>query len=145
MRPPRGRAATGAVVIRRPVHDVYRFYRDFANLPRFLGDVVAVVPVADGSYRWVVAGPFGTRVTMLITVTEERADRLLRYRTSGPPLLRGRWQLTFAPAGGGTRVTERLVVPLGPLGRAGLALVGKHPAREVADNLTALKNLLEAP
>jgi uncharacterized membrane protein len=52
---------TGEAVIRRPVHVVYDFYRDFANLPRVLGDVVAVEQVAGMTYRWTVAGPLGTR------------------------------------------------------------------------------------
>jgi uncharacterized protein YndB with AHSA1/START domain len=33
------------VTIRRPVEEVFAFYRDFRNLPRFLGDVVAVEPI----------------------------------------------------------------------------------------------------
>src|SRR3954471_11869025 len=53
---PRAAAVTGEVVISPPVQHVYAFYRDFANLPRFLGDVVAVEHVDDRSYRWVVAG-----------------------------------------------------------------------------------------
>jgi uncharacterized membrane protein len=138
------RQPTGVVVIRRPVHEVYGFYRDFANLPRFIGDIAAVAPVADRTYRWVVAGPFGTRIPLRVRITDERVDHLIRYRSCGPPLLRGRWELSFDADGGDTRVTERLVVPLGALGPAALALIGKHPDREVAANLTALKRLLEA-
>ena len=33
---------TASVVIRRPVREVFGFYRDFTNLPRFLGDVMEV-------------------------------------------------------------------------------------------------------
>jgi hypothetical protein len=40
-------------------------------------------------------------------------------------------------------VREQLVVPLGAIGRAVLALIGKFPDREVAANLTRLKQLLE--
>jgi uncharacterized membrane protein len=136
---------TGEVVIRRPVHDVYSFYRNFTNLPRVLGDVVAVEQVAGMTYRWIVAGPLGTRVPMTVTVTDQRVDQLIRYQTGGPRPLRGRWELTFAvdTGSGGTRVREQLVVPLGAIGRAVLALIGKFPDREVAANLTRLKQLLE--
>jgi hypothetical protein len=140
-----GDTVTADVVIRRPLQDVYRFYRDFANLPAFLGDVVAVQQVADKTYRWVVAGPFGSRIPLTVTITEERVDRLIRYQTSGP-LPHGRWELSFAPESdaGGTRVREQLVIPLGVIGRAALALIGKFPHREVATNLTMLKQVLEA-
>jgi uncharacterized membrane protein len=143
--PPLGHTATGEVVIRRPVHDVYGFYRNFANLPLFLGDVVAVEQRTDTITRWMVTGPLGTRTRMTVTVTEQRLDQLLRYRTGGPGPLGGRWELTFAvdTDTGGTRVRERLVVPLGALGSAVLAVIGKFPQREVTANLTRLKQLLE--
>ena len=127
-----GDTVTGEVVIRRPVQDVYRFYRDFANLPAFLGDVVAVRQITDTTYRWVVTGPFGSRLPLTVTITEERVDRLIRYRTTGP-LPHGRWELSFTAGtdARSTRVREQLVIPLGVVGRAVLALIGKFPAREV--------------
>jgi uncharacterized membrane protein len=137
-------AVTAEVWIRRPVQDVYRFCRDLTNLPRYLGDVVAVEQLTDTTYRWTVAGPFGVRVPMTITVTEQRVDELIRYRSGGPPLLRGRWELAFAADAGGTRLRERLVVPLGGIGRVPLAAIGKFPDREVVANLARLTRLLES-
>ena len=136
---------TGEVVIRRPVQVVYSFYRDFTNLPRVLGDVVAVEQVAGTTYRWIVAGPLGSRLPMTVTITDQRVNELIRYQTGGPGPLRGRWELAFAvdAGSGGTRVREQLVVPMGAIGRAVLALIGKFPDREVAANLTRLKQLLE--
>ena len=143
---PRAEAVSGEVVIGRPVRDVYAFYRDFANLPRFLGDVVAVKHVDDRSYRWVVAGPLGARLTLTVTIAEERVDELLRFQTRGPAPLRAQWRLDFAADhdGRATRVREQLTMPLGALGRSVLALIGKFPDREVRDNLNRLKQLLES-
>jgi uncharacterized membrane protein len=137
---------TADVVIRRPVHVVYSFYRNFTNLPRFLGDVVAVEQVTDTTYRWVVAGPLDIRLPVTVTITEQRVNQLIRYQTWGPTPLRGRWELAFAvdTDSGGTRVREQLVVTLGAVGRAMLAVIGKFPGGEVAANLTRLKQLLEA-
>ena len=136
---------TGDVVIRGPVRVVYGFYRDFTNLPRILGDVVAVEQITGTTYRWIVAGPLGSLLPMTVTITEQRVNQLIRYQTGGPRPLRGRWELTFAvdTDSGGTRVREQLVVPLGAIGRAVLALIGKFPDREVTANLTRLKQLLE--
>ena len=136
---------TGEVVIGRPVQVVYGFYRNFTNLPLVLGDVVAVEQVAGTTYRWIVAGPLGTRLPMTVTVTDQRVNERIHYQTGGPGPLRGRWALAFAidAASGGTRVREQLVVPMGAIGRAVLALIGKFPDREVAANLARLKQLLE--
>jgi uncharacterized membrane protein len=79
--------------IHRPVAEVYAFYRDFRNLTRFLGDVIAVEPLRQQRSRWTI------------------------------------------------RETIRL--PLGWIGRATLAAIGKHPAREVSANLHRLKELME--
>jgi uncharacterized membrane protein len=141
-----GGTVTGEVVIRRPVRAVFGFYRDLTNLPRFLGDVVAVEAVGETTYRWTVAGPFGTRVPMTVCITEQRDDELIRYQTCGPAPLRGRWELAFAAdtGTGGTRVRERLVVPLGAVGLGLLAVIGKFPGREVTADLARLQRLLEA-
>jgi uncharacterized membrane protein len=89
--------------------------------------------------------PFGARVPVTVTVTEQQVNQLIRYQTCGPTPLRSRWELAFAvdTGAGGTRVREQLVVPLGAIGRAVLAVIGKFPDRDVAANLTRLKQLLE--
>jgi hypothetical protein len=49
------------VTIQRPVAAVFGFYRDFTNLPRFLGDVMAVDVIDATTTRWTIQGPFGRR------------------------------------------------------------------------------------
>ena len=46
-----------SVTIQRPVEDVFKFYRDFKNLPRFLGDVMATEHIGPATSRWTVQGP----------------------------------------------------------------------------------------
>ena len=51
-----GDAVQATVTIRRPVEEVFAFYRDFRNLPRFLGDVMAVEQTGPATSRWTVRG-----------------------------------------------------------------------------------------
>jgi uncharacterized membrane protein len=134
------------VTIHREVADVFRFYRDFRNLPRFLGDVIAVEVIDACRSRWTIQGPLGIRVSWTIRVTEERADELIRYETVTAPTLKTCWEIRFAagPVPGLTQVHELMSVPWGRAGRAALALIGKFPAAEVASNLRRLQELLEA-
>jgi len=143
--PPDKKAIEATVSIRRPVEDVFSFYRDFRNLPRFLGDVMAVVPIGPTTYRWTIQGPLGIRAAWTIRVTEERPNRLVRYQTVAPPGLRTCWEIQFAPApqSGETIVREVMRPPLGRLGRLALALIGKFPAAEMASNLRRLKQVME--
>ena len=133
------------VSIRRPVEEVFSFYRDFTNMPKFLGDVMAVEPIGPTISRWTIQGPLGIRGSWLIKVTQERANELIRYETVAPPGLRTSWEIHFnsgsEPAQ--TQVREILKPPLGRLGRAALAIIGKFPDEEVSSNLHRLKQLME--
>ena len=134
-----------SVVIERPVADVFGFYRDFANLPRFLGDVMAVERTGPATFRWTIEGPLGIRMRSAIRLTEERTNELIRYETGTVPGMRTDWAVHFTPAPGPdrTEVHEVLTMPFGKLGRTALALVGKPPGEEVAANLRRLKQVLE--
>jgi uncharacterized membrane protein len=134
-----------SVTIRRAVEDVFRFYRDFKNLPGFLGDVMAIKQIGPATSRWTIQGPLGIRVSWTIKVMEERTNELLRYETVTLPGLRTYWEIYFAPGpeAGETKVREVMKAPLGRLGRAALALIGKFPTEEVASNLHRLKQVLE--
>jgi uncharacterized membrane protein len=133
-----------SVTIQRPVEKVFGFYRDFKNLPSFLGDVMAIEQTGPATSRWTIQGPLGIRAHWTIHVTEERADNLIRYETVSAPGLRTCWEIYFAaPREGETEVREVMKAPLGRLGRAALALIGKFPAEEVSANLHRLKQVME--
>jgi len=134
-----------SVTIQRPIERVFGFYRDFKNLPSFLGDVMAIDQTGPVTSRWTVQGPLGIRAHWMIRVTEERTNRLIRYETVASPALRTRWEIHFAQGSeaGETEVREVMKAPLGKLGRAALALIRKFPAEEVSSNLRRLKQLME--
>jgi uncharacterized membrane protein len=138
-------AIEARVTIERPIGDVFSFYRDFRNLPRFLGDVTTIEPLDDATYRWTIVGPLGVRVKWTVKVTEEDANELIRYETMSSPGLRTYWEIHFAPGSeaGQTEVREVMRTPLGPFGRAALALIGKFPLQEMRSNLHRLKEVME--
>lgn len=140
-----GEPIEASVVIGRSREEVFAFYRDFSNLPRFLGDVMKVDRIGRGASRWTIQGPLGVRIGWTVRVTEERANELIRYETVSLPLLKTRWDIFFttAPGESGTVVREVMTAPLGGVGRAALGLIGKYPDKEVAANLNRLKQLLE--
>jgi uncharacterized membrane protein len=143
--PQAGNAIEASVQIKRPVGEVFNFYRDFRNLPRFLGDVMAVEPTGPATSRWTIQGPLGVRARWTIKVTEECANALIRYETDTAPGLRTYWEIHFRPGSDSreTIVREVMRPPLGRLGRVALALIGKFPAGEVRANLHRLKQVME--
>lgn len=138
-------AVEASVAIRCPVAEVFEFYRDFRNLPRFLGDVMATDQTGPATWRWTVQGPWGIRVKWTVKVTEERTNEFISYETIPLPGLRTTWAIYLSPASepGTTEVREVMQTPLGRVGRAALALMGKPPAGEVPANLRRLKEVME--
>ena len=133
------------IIVQRPVDRVFRFYRDFQNLSSFLGDVTAIEQIDPATFRWTVQGPLGIRAHWTVRVTEERPNELIRYETVTLPGLRTYWEIHFGPGSEAseTEVRELMKAPLGRLGRAALALIGKFPAEEVSSNLHRLKQVME--
>jgi uncharacterized membrane protein len=119
-------AIEASVQIGRPVVEVFNFYRDFRNLPRFLGDVMAVEPTGPATCRWTIQGPLGVRARSIIKVTEERANALIRYETDASPGLRTYWEIHFRP-GSDTRETIVREVMRPPLGRLGRVVLEVAP------------------
>jgi uncharacterized membrane protein len=140
-----GHAVEAAVTIRCPVEEVFQFYRDFQNLPRFLGDVIAIKHTGPATSRWTVQGPLGVRVKWTARVTGERTNEFISYETVPLPGLKTTWRVFFSPVPGAgtTDVREVMNTPLGRLGQAGLALIGKPPSGEVPANLRRLKEVME--
>jgi len=70
-----------SVTIQRPVDEVFTFYRDFKNLPGFLGDVMRVEQIGPTTSRWTIQGPLGIRANWTVKVTKERTNELISYET----------------------------------------------------------------
>jgi uncharacterized membrane protein len=106
---------------------------------------MAIDQISPATSRWTIQGPLGIRAHWTVRVTEEQANELIRYETVTSPGLRTYWAIYFAPGreAGETTVREVMKAPLGRLGRAALALIGKVPAEEVSSNLHRLKQVLE--
>ena len=133
------------ITIKRPVTEVFGFYRDFKNLPSFLGDVMAIEPTGPATSRWTIEGPFGIRAHWTIEVSEVRENELIRYETVTSPPTKTYWYIYFAlgPEPGETQVREVMKAPGGRLVRDALALIGKYPAQEVLANLHRFKQVME--
>ncbi len=141
-------AVERAVTIARPVSDVYGFWRELDNLPRFMRHLESVRVGPGGRSHWVARGPAGRRVEWDAEVTEEWRDRRLAWRSlpGGDVEHAGRVDFEPAPAGRGTVVRVRLAyrAPGGKPGALLARLLGAEPARQVADDLRRLKRVLEA-
>ena len=134
-----------SVTINAPAEDLYRFWRDFENLPRFMSHLKSVTVIDAKRSHWVAKGPAGTDAEWDAEIINEVPNELIGWRSVDGVNLRNAGSVHFT---GGARGTEVKVVlryepPAGVLGAAVAKIFGRDPAYEVQEDLRALKQLVE--
>jgi len=134
------------VRVSRPPEELYRFWRNLENLPRFMDHLESVQIRDDLHSRWVARGPAGSRVEWDAVIHNEIPGELLAWRSLPGSEVDHAGSVHFEPAGEGTavRVVLRYDPPAGKLGAAVARLFGEDPDTQVADDLRRLKQLMEA-
>jgi uncharacterized membrane protein len=142
----RGVTVTNAVTVDKPRDEVYRFWRDFKNLPRFMVNVEDVAPRGEGRTHWKGKGPFGRTVEWDAEIVEDRPNELLAWRTIGGGVGNaGTVRFEPAPGDRGTEVTVELEYqpPGGPVGATVAKLLSPVPSEMNAQNLRRFKQVME--
>ena len=137
-----------AVTIERPAGELFAFWRDFANLPRFMDDLQEVTVGADGRSHWVAKARVGAAIAWDSEIIDETADEMIAWRTLVDTEVTNEGRVRFTPATGnrGTVVTVTLRY-LPCQGRAGAVvarMVGDGPDQQVCGDLRRFKALMEA-
>src|SRR2546423_8619905 len=70
-----------AVTIERPRSEVYSFWRDVENFPRFMKHLITVRRFDDRYSHWVAKGPLGRKVAWDAEIINEIPDRLIAWRS----------------------------------------------------------------
>jgi uncharacterized membrane protein len=135
-----------AITINRPAEELYRFWRDFRNLPRIMSHLESVHVTGDGRSHWKAKAPAGMTVEWDAEVTEDRPNELLAWRSVGGQVDNaGSVRFVPAPGGRGTEVhvTLRYDPPGGVLGKWVARLFGESPEQHVFDDLRHFKQVME--
>ncbi len=128
-----------------PVGEVFAFWTDYQNFPRFMHNV-REVRVQDDRSHWVVAGPAGVPVQWDAELVELVPDSLLKWRSLGNSAVKHEGWVRFEANGdGGSRVTIWLsyVPPGGAFGHAVATLFGADPKSEMDSDLLRMKTIIE--
>ena len=141
----RGILVREAVTINKPVADVYRFWRDFENLPQFMKHLDSVAGREAGISHWVARGPAGTKVEWDARIVNEIDTKVIGWQSLEGSTISTAGSVNFDETSHGTRVTVRLQYnpPAGKLGAAVAWLFGEEPSMQVREDLHRLKQLLE--
>jgi uncharacterized membrane protein len=136
------------VTINRPVDEVYRFWRNFENLPRFMHHLLSVTVYDERCSHWVARAPAGRTVEWDAEIVDEAVNERIGWRAVANADVEHAGTVTFSPAPGdrGTEVRVMLhyAPPAGRLGTALATVFGEAPAQQIGRDLRTFKQVMEA-
>ncbi len=134
--------------INKPPEEVFRFWRNFENLPKFMSHLESVQPNGSRYSKWVARGPMGAKVSWDAEITDERENEWIVWRSMPGSTVRNSGSVQFrrAPGNRGTEVTVAMEYePLaGSAGKFIAGLLGAAPENAVREELRRFKQLMEA-
>jgi uncharacterized membrane protein len=137
-----------AITVNKSAAEVYRFWRDFENLPRFMTHLIDVDTTTDGRSRWVAKGPLGLKLEWDAEIVTDTPNQVIGWKSlDGADVdTAGSVHFNELPNGRGTevRVTLKYDPPAGKVGTAIAKLVGQSPEAQIKADMRRFKQIMEA-
>ena len=139
--------AQASCIVNRQPDEVYRFWRDFRNLPRFMNHLESVEEMGEGRSHWVAKGPAGMRVEWDAMIVADDPGRVITWRSLENSDVDNAGAVRFesAPGGRGTiiKVNIQYNPPGGVVGSTVAWLFGEEPNQQLDDDLRRFKQVME--
>jgi uncharacterized membrane protein len=136
-----------AITIDKSPDELYRFWRHFENLPRFMAHLKSVQSLDHRRLHWAARAPLGMTAEWDAEITEERDNEFIAWRSLEGSRIPNQGCVRFrrAPGGRGTEVHITLAYrpPLGKLGATVAKLFGEEPTQQLDEDLRRFKCLME--
>ena len=141
----RGIHVEHSVTINRPVNELYRFWRNFENLPKFMQHLESVAMREEGVSHWVAKGPAGIRVEWDARIINEIENRVIAWQSLRGSTIATAGAVNFDETERGTVVHVHLQYnpPGGKLAAAVAYMLGEEPNLQVQEDLRTFKRLME--
>jgi uncharacterized membrane protein len=139
-----------AVTVNLPREQLYRIWRNFENLPRFMKHLQRVdVDESTGGKRshWVAKAPFGREIMWDAEITENRENEFIAWRSLPGSIVGNTGSVRFidAPNTLGTivHVSMQYNPPGGSLGAVIARIFGEEPGQQLRNDLRNFKMMME--
>jgi uncharacterized membrane protein len=143
----RGVNVEAAVKIYRPQQEVYAYWRNLENLPKFMDHLVEVRDIDGRRSHWVAKGPLGVHVEWDAEIIKDVPPELISWKTvdNADVVSAGSVWFKQAPGDHGTIVRVRMQYdpPAGKLGATVAWMLGDDPQTAIEEDLQRFKQLLE--
>ena len=144
----RGIRVEKTVLINATPEELYEFWRNFENLPRFMDHLESVDVLDRTRSRWVAKGPANIDAAWEAEIVNEIPNELIGWRSVDGSRVDNAGSVHFDRARGGRGTKVKVVLrydpPAGKLGAAFAKMFGEDPAVQVEEDLERLKQLIES-
>ena len=136
-----------SITINRSIYELYKFWRNFENLPKFMDGLESVTKIDETRSHWVAVGPGGKKVEWDAEIYNDKEAELIAWRSLSGSDIANAGSIHFTPAPDGRGTYLKVVLNYNPPGGKAAALFaklfGKEPGQLVEQNLKRLKQLIE--
>ena len=138
-----------SVIIDRPVSELYSYWRDFTNLPNFMGHLKAVTKKDEAGKvtHWVANAPLELGVEWDAEIIKEEPDSLIAWNALDNADIDNcgfvRFQRATGDRGTQVKVVLEYQPPGGALTNVIAKLFGESPQEQIGDELNRFKQLME--
>jgi uncharacterized membrane protein len=136
-----------SITVWRQPEEVYNFWHNFENLPRFMNHLDAVQTIDARRSHWVAKGPAGRKVEWDAEIIDDRPNELISWRSieGSDVWTAGTVRFVRSPDGQGTEVHVHLhyAPPGGVLGMTVAKLFGEEPSMQLKEDLLRFKQVME--
>jgi uncharacterized membrane protein len=135
-----------SITIDRPAEELYRFWRNFENLPQFMDHLESVQVIDDLHSHWVAKAPAALKAEWDAEIINDLPNELIGWRSREGSDVPNAGSVHFEPAARGrTKVTVIMKYdpPAGPVGEAVAKLFGESPSQTVRAELLRFKEIMQ--
>jgi uncharacterized membrane protein len=137
-----------STTIDRPAPELYRIWRDFEDLPKFMQHLESVHANDGSRSHWVAKGPLGKSLEWDAEIITDRTDEVISWRSLPGSQVDSAGSVRFSPApqGRGTevRVHFNYDPPAGSTGAALAWFLGESAQQQVENDLQRFKAFMES-
>ncbi|HYP08372.1 MAG TPA: SRPBCC family protein [Bryobacteraceae bacterium] len=134
------------ITINKPIGDLYAFWRDLCNLPKFMDHLQTVKVINDRVSRWTAKGPAGINVEWDAEIVNDIPEKVIGWRSLEGSDVDNGGSVRFDSLGANStlvRVSLQYNPPAGQLGEWVARLFGEDPKKTIAEDLQRFKELME--
>lgn len=135
-----------AVTINKSPTELYNFWHNFENLPKFMNHLESVKVLDEKRSEWTAKAPLGTQVSWNAVITEDAENERIAWTTYGDSQIKNSGKVEFLPTvdrGTEVKVTIRYEPPAGKIGELAAYFLTEEPSAQVAEDLRRFKRLVE--